>query len=101
MIAFGIIDALQEEKYKVPGDVSVLGCDNIIFAGMSHMALTTIEHFVPFKGRDACDIIMRKSSPQAARIPKQNLSARIISSTSQNSLSARPQLCKAERQKEF
>ena len=60
MIAFGIIDALQEEKYKVPGDVSVLGCDNIIFAGMSHMALTTIEHFVPFKGRDACDIIMRK-----------------------------------------
>ena len=31
MIAFGIIDALQEEKLKVPGDVSVIGCDNIIF----------------------------------------------------------------------
>lgn len=60
MIAFGIIDALQEEKYKVPGDVSVIGCDNIIFSRMSHMSLTTIEHFVPLKGRDACDIIMRK-----------------------------------------
>ncbi|BFK25043.1 MAG: LacI family DNA-binding transcriptional regulator [Blautia producta] len=60
MMAFGIMDALQEEKYKIPGDVSVLGCDNIIFSGMSHMSLTTIEHFVPLKGRDACDIIMRK-----------------------------------------
>lgn len=60
MIAFGIIDALQEEKLKVPGDVSVIGCDNIIFSRMSHMSLTTIEHFVPLKGRDACDIIMRK-----------------------------------------
>jgi len=60
MIAFGIIDALQEEKVKVPNDVSVIGCDNIIFGRMSQMSLTTIEHFVPLKGRDACDIIMRK-----------------------------------------
>lgn len=60
MIAFGIIDALQEEKLKVPSDVSVIGCDNIIFGRMSQMSLTTIEHFVPLKGRDACDIIMRK-----------------------------------------
>ena len=60
MIAFGIMDALQEEKYKIPGDMSVIGCDNIIFSGMSHLSLTTIEHFVPLKGRDACDIIIRK-----------------------------------------
>ena len=60
MMAFGIMDALQEEKYKIPGDMSVIGCDNIIFSGMSHLSLTTIEHFVPFKGRDACDIIIRK-----------------------------------------
>src|SRR5699024_7103335 len=31
MIAFGILDALQEEKYKVPGDISVMGCDNTLF----------------------------------------------------------------------
>lgn len=67
MIAFGIIDALQEQKLKVPGDVSVIGCDNIIFSRMSHMSLTTIEHFVPLKGRDACDIIMRKI--ESARNP--------------------------------
>lgn len=60
MIAFGIIDALQEEKYKVPNDISVIGCDNILYSRMSHTSLTSIEHFVPLKGRDACDIIMRK-----------------------------------------
>lgn len=60
MIAFGIIDALQEKKKKVPGDVSVMGCDNILFARMQKVSLTTIEHFVTFKGRDACDIIMKK-----------------------------------------
>ncbi|KMZ52448.1 LacI family DNA-binding transcriptional regulator [Dorea sp. D27] len=62
MIAFGILDALQEAKIKVPGDISVMGCDNTLFARMHKVALTTIEHFVIFKGRDACDIIMKKIS---------------------------------------
>lgn len=60
MIAFGILDALQEERIKVPGDISVMGCDNTLFARMQKVSLTTIEHFVIFKGRDACDIIMKK-----------------------------------------
>ena len=60
MIAFGILDALHEEKYKVPGDISVMGCDNPLFGRMHTVSLTTIEHFVVFKGRDACDIIMKK-----------------------------------------
>lgn len=62
MIAFGILDALHEAKRKVPGDVSVMGCDNTLFARMHKVSLTTIEHFVIFKGRDACDIIMKKIS---------------------------------------
>lgn len=60
MIAFGILDALQEMKYKVPNDISVMGCDNTLFARMQKVSLTTVEHFVIFKGRDACDIIMKK-----------------------------------------
>lgn len=60
MIAFGILDALHEKKYKVPGDLSVMGCDNTLFARMNSISLTTIEHFVVYKGRDACDIIMKK-----------------------------------------
>ena len=60
MIAFGIMDALHEAKIKEPTDVSVMGSDNTLFARMHNMNLTTINHFVTFKGRDACDIIMKK-----------------------------------------
>lgn len=67
MIALGIIDALTEARKKVPADVSVLGCDNILFSRMRSISLTTIEHFVPLKGRDACDIILKKIHSQIAK----------------------------------
>ena len=67
MIAFGILDALHEAKIKVPSDMSVMGCDNTLFARMHKVDLTTIEHFVIFKGRDACDIIMKKIASHDTR----------------------------------
>lgn len=67
MIAFGIMDALHEAKLKVPGDVSVMGCDNTLFGRIHKVSLTTIEHFVVFKGRDACDIIMKKISSHSEK----------------------------------
>lgn len=60
MIAFGILDALHDAGIKVPGNMSVMGCDNTLFARLKDVGLTTIEHFVIYKGRDACDIIMKK-----------------------------------------
>lgn len=67
MIAFGILDALHEAKIKVPSEMSVMGCDNTLFARMHKVELTTIEHFVIFKGRDACDIIMKKIASHDTR----------------------------------
>ena len=67
MIAFGIMDALHEAKLKVPQDVSVMGCDNTLFGRIHKVSLTTIEHFVVFKGRDACDIIMKKITTHSAK----------------------------------
>ena len=64
MIAFGIMDALHDAKYKVPGDMSVMGCDNTLFAKVKEVSLTTIEHFVIYKGMDACDIIIKKMDPR-------------------------------------
>lgn len=60
MMAFGAIDALEKSKIRVPRDVSVIGCDNIFYSGIRRLSLTTIDHFVALKGRDACDIIIRK-----------------------------------------
>ncbi|MFR6582849.1 MAG: substrate-binding domain-containing protein [Ruminococcus sp.] len=47
-------------RLRVPKDVSVIGCDNIFYSGIRRVSLTTIDHFVDLKGRDACDIIIRK-----------------------------------------
>ncbi|MBS6194566.1 MAG: LacI family DNA-binding transcriptional regulator [Clostridiales bacterium] len=64
MIAFGAMDALVEKQYRIPGDISVVGCDNTLFSRFHTIGLTTVEHFVPQKGRDACDIILRKIDSQ-------------------------------------
>lgn len=69
MIAFGVMDALTEEKYKIPADVSVIGCDNTLFSSLKGISLTTIEHFVPLKGRDACEIVLKKIGEQKAAKP--------------------------------
>lgn len=60
MMAIGAIDALREARLHVPRDVSVIGCDNIFYSGIGKISLTTIDHFVALKGRDACDIVLRK-----------------------------------------
>lgn len=60
MMAIGAIDALGEARLHVPKDVSVIGCDNIFYSGIRRISLTTIDHFVALKGRDACDIVIRK-----------------------------------------
>ena len=60
MMAIGAVDALQDARLRVPKDVSVIGCDNIFYSGIRRISLTTIDHFVALKGRDACDIIIRK-----------------------------------------
>ena len=59
MVAFGILDALYELKYKVPNDFSVCGFDNIPMANMNRISLTTVEHSIEAKGREAVDIIVR------------------------------------------
>ena len=60
MMAIGAIDALHEARLHIPRDVSVIGCDNIFYSGIRRISLTTIDHFVALKGRDACDIVIRK-----------------------------------------
>ena len=55
------MDALYDEKYKVPGDMSVMGCDNTLFRqGKKGFPSRQSSIFVIYKGMDACDIIMKK-----------------------------------------
>jgi LacI family transcriptional regulator len=60
MVAFGILNALAEKKYRVPGDYSVCGFDNTFPSSFRNISLTTVEHFISDKGKDAFDILLKK-----------------------------------------
>jgi len=42
IIAIGIMEALKTHGYEVPGDVSVIGIDDIEYASLPHINLTTV-----------------------------------------------------------
>ncbi len=60
MVAVGIMDALLERKYKIPGDYSVCGCDNTIVSQYKSISLTTVELFSDHRGQEAINILIRK-----------------------------------------
>lgn len=70
MVAFGILDALYEMKYKVPNDFSVCGFDNVPMADMNRISLTTVEHSIEAKGREAVDIIVRIRDSKTKNQPR-------------------------------
>ena len=70
MVAFGILDALYEMKYKVPSDFSVCGFDNIPMADMNRISLTTVEHSIEAKGRESVDIIARLRDSKTKNQPR-------------------------------
>ncbi|MDR1617762.1 MAG: LacI family transcriptional regulator [Treponema sp.] len=60
MVAFGILNALNEKGYRVPGDFSVCGFDNTFPSSFRNISLTSVEHFITGKGKDAFDILLKK-----------------------------------------
>ena len=60
MVAYGVIDAVREGGYSIPGDYSVCGFDNIFPSGFAGIDLTTVEHYMRDKGRNALDILHNK-----------------------------------------
>lgn len=60
MFAFGIMDALLDEKLRIPQDYSVIGCDNTVTSRLRRISLTTVEHYVTTKGRQAVELLLRK-----------------------------------------
>lgn len=57
--AFGAMGAVFEEGLQVPGDVSIIGADDIAFARFSHPPLTTIRTPRDMLGRIAFDALQR------------------------------------------
>lgn len=59
MLALGAMKVLLEQGVRIPGEVAVMGYDNIELAGMYSPALTTVSVNAAGIGRDAVEILDR------------------------------------------
>lgn len=58
MMAFGAMRALQDKGIAVPGQVEVVGCDNVQFCEMMDPPLTTVAQPTDEIGRRAAEVMM-------------------------------------------
>lgn len=75
VIALGIYDALVDENYSIPADMSVMGCDNTLISEIKRISLTTVEHFIFCKGMDACEFLLKKIMLRESGIIDSNISS--------------------------
>ena len=66
MVAYGVLDAIRAEGRRVPEDYSVCGFDNIFPSQFLPVGLTTVEHYIADKGRNAFEILHAKMSGESS-----------------------------------
>ena len=59
LIAYGVIDAIEEKGYKVPEDVSVTGFDDIPFSRHYKPPLTTVRQPMYEMGEKAAELLLK------------------------------------------
>lgn len=64
MVAYGVLDAIRAAGHRIPEDYSVCGFDNV-FPSQS-LGLTTVEHYIVDKGRNAFEILHAKLSGETS-----------------------------------
>ena len=69
LMAFGVIQALKEQGYCVPEDVSVVGFDDISLARFSSPPLTTIRQDTYLKGRKAAEALLARLRDKSTNYP--------------------------------
>jgi DNA-binding LacI/PurR family transcriptional regulator len=65
-VALGLLSALRDAGRSVPGDVSVVGCDNSLPEGMAWPALTTVDSSSRTLGALAAAAILNPDAPRCA-----------------------------------
>lgn len=60
MVALGAMDAVLEKGYRVPEDYSILGFDNLLYAGLSRISLTTVDNHTDLLAQSAIDVLLHR-----------------------------------------
>lgn len=60
MVAYGVINAIQESGYRIPEDFSVCGFDNIFPSRFANISLTTVDHQIIEQGKRAIMLLRQR-----------------------------------------
>lgn len=72
MLAIGLVRALERGGIHVPTDIAVIGYDDLVWASLQSVPLTTVRQPRQELGRTAVDMIMELLSREPGRIPRSN-----------------------------
>ena len=81
VLALGVLSAARLEGRRVPRDVSVVGFDDIVDAGLSSPPLTTVAQSLFEQGTQAARLALARMNGQQGRSPRINAELRVRGST--------------------
>jgi LacI family transcriptional regulator len=78
IVAMGVLDALTEAGLSVPGDISVAGYDNIAFARLGPVSLTTVDQSGDRIGATAARLLLERIEDPARPAERMRFSPTLI-----------------------
>jgi len=73
LLAIGMLTRLRERKVRVPGQISIVGCDDIFGADFCHPPLTTLTAPIEQAGRACVAMLLSRLVAGAARVSRQSM----------------------------
>jgi LacI family transcriptional regulator len=78
MMAFGVMDAVRDMGKKIPGDVSVIGFDDVFQSSQTMPGLTTIRQPLESMGRQATRMLLEMINEKQIKTGKVELPTQLI-----------------------
>ena len=73
IIAFGVIDAAKRCGVAVPGEISIIGFDDVEMAGWEVFRLTTIRQPLPAMAREAALLLLERVESTTPLAPRRRI----------------------------